>query len=64
MHQLAQYITEYNECYVTFSEPLIMKYPPGSSGHSFNSVRSRSVSPFSRQYVDLNMIGIFPEREI
>jgi len=44
----------------TFSEPLIMKYPPGSSGHSFSSVRSRSVSPFSRQYVDLNMIGIFP----
>lgn len=41
-----------------------MKYPPGSSGHSFSSVRSRSVSPFNRQYVDLNMIGIFPKKEI
>ena len=23
----------------TFSDPLMMKYPPGSSGHSFNSVK-------------------------
>ena len=44
----------------TFSEPLIMKYPPGSNGHSFNSVKSRSVRPLSRQYVDRNMIGILP----
>lgn len=44
----------------TFSEPLMMKYPPGSSGHSFNSVKSRSVRPFSRQYVDRSMMGIFP----
>jgi hypothetical protein len=46
----------------TFSEPLMMKYPPGSRGHSFNSVRSRSVMPLSRQYVERSMIGILPVR--
>jgi len=44
----------------TFSEPLMTKYPPGSSGHSFSSVRSRSVRPFNRQYVDRSIIGILP----
>ena len=47
---------------ITFSEPLMMKYPPGSKGHSFNSVRSQSAVPLSRQYVERSMIGILPER--
>lgn len=37
----------------TFSEPLMTKYPPGSSGHSLSSVRSRSDIFASIQYEDL-----------
>mmetsp|Transcript_149035 Transcript_149035/g.415354 ORF Transcript_149035/g.415354 Transcript_149035/m.415354 type:complete len:328 (+) Transcript_149035:2443-3426(+) len=43
----------------TFSEPLMTKYPPWSSGHSPNSVSKRSFAPFSQQYSVLTMIGIF-----
>ena len=42
-----------------FSDPLMMKYPPGISGHSFNSVKSRSIRLFRRQYVDRSMMGMF-----
>jgi hypothetical protein len=55
-------ITQYWGIVLTFSEPLMMKYPPGSRGHSFNSVRSLSVMPLSRQYVERSMIGILPVR--
>ena len=45
---------------ITFSTPLIMKYPPGSYGHSFISANSLSDFPRSRHFDERSMIGIRP----
>jgi len=45
---------------ITFSVPLTMKYPPGSSAHSFMNAISRSFLPASRHRLLFSMIGNLP----
>mmetsp|Transcript_47178 Transcript_47178/g.145504 ORF Transcript_47178/g.145504 Transcript_47178/m.145504 type:complete len:228 (-) Transcript_47178:125-808(-) len=45
---------------MTFSVPLMMKYPPWSWGHSFRRGSRSSSLPNKLQRIDLSMIGIRP----
>jgi hypothetical protein len=48
---------------MTFSVPLTMKYPPGSSAHSFICAICLSVLPASRHFELRSMMGILPMRQ-
>lgn len=45
---------------MTFSVPLTIKYPPGSRGHSFNTVISEGVLLANTHFELRSMIGILP----
>jgi hypothetical protein len=45
---------------MTFSVPLTMKYPPGSSGHSTMRASWASLRPVRTHLFDRSMIGIRP----
>ena len=45
---------------ITLSDPLMIKYPPGSFGSSPMLIISRPSSPCSTQYFDWVIIGMSP----
>ncbi|RNA22405.1 hypothetical protein BpHYR1_015325 [Brachionus plicatilis] len=45
---------------ITFSVPRVMKYPPGSSGHSFILANSGSLLSYKLHLFDLSIMGSRP----